>query len=378
MTKVQEKLLNPKKVKMSQTKAFVLLTVAAFVGAFASFFFVIAAHIFAPGLAGISNGFAYAINDIILWQTGSVDWAGTREAADTIIYWIFYLVASAPIIYLTVVWFSKRFVKYSLYFLITNLIFSMIFAFIPGTKDGIVELDTLSETGKMIGTMVMASIGGILSGISVGLAFKVGACTMGLDPVAKKVSRDKDINIAVILMYIAVVNTTLWTIILSLIPEPTPLATDTDFIKSTLLSPEYIGSWIYIGSYSFVAGYVYSSNKKVEVFTTSEHTDKISDYFNSISYHRGHTIYTLEGGYTHKERKAIKMIVNFDEMYEVVEKVAALDSKAFITVKELYRVYDIHNWITMTDEDKEKEKTRLNKEAKKREKNTNFSNNKKC
>lgn len=375
-TQAKLKLLNPKKIKMSKARIFTTLTIAAFVGAFGSFFFVISAHIFAPGLAGLSNGISYTVNDII-WAVNANNldwipgWANSRAAADAIVYWIVYIILCIPVIWLGFTWFSKRFMFHSIYYLTLNLAFSMLFANAPSNWVDVTSLDEVEGAAKTVAIFIYAGLGGACAGLSVGWAFKVGACTMGLDPIAKKISRDKSINVSSLLAYISIVNTTMWTIVGASIPEfqgaTAPIAQGGgSWITSTLLSPEYIASWIYIGTYSAIAGSIYSSTKKVEVFTTSDKTDTISEYLNSISYHRGHTIYTLEGGYTHMQRKALKMIVSIDEMYDVVEKIAAIDDKAFITVKELYRVYDIHNWTTMTDEDKEKERQRIIKKTEKR------------
>ncbi len=382
------KLLNPKKVKMSKLKIYTLLTVGAFLGAFSSYFFVIAAGIYAPGLAGLSNGISYTINDIIWWQTGWINPAVgeiSRTTMDAIVYWIVYWLFNIPIIYFAIRWFSKRFMTYSIYFLAWNFTFSMIFAWTPGLKEGLVNLSdpSVTEAVRTISILFFSFLGGCTSGIAVGLAFKVGGCTMGLDPVAKQISRTKDMNVSSILSIMTIISTTTFTVVRGFLPSTigadgfeSAIAHD-GFLQATVFAPEYIGSWIFVGAYSAVSGAIYSSSKKVEIFATSEKSGEISEYFNSVSYHRGHTIYSLEGGYSHKEKRAIKMIVNFDEMYDVVERIAALDSKAFITVKELYRVYDIHNWTPMTEDDKEKERARLVKETKKRDKASQLNNEKK-
>ncbi len=370
------KLLNPTKIKMSRSKALSYVVISAFTGAFSSYFFIIAAHLYTPGLGGISNGIAYVINDIVWWQTGMEGFAQSRAAADTLIYWIVYGLSNIPIIIFALNRFSKRFMGYSIFYFVVNFAFMMLFSNIPSITNGLISEDALAAAGEVANTLTIlffSLIGGIISGISVGFAFKAGACTMGLDPVIKHITRTKDINIAPIFGLVAITTTTTFIFIRALIPsievngEYVNAISQNGFLRATLFSPEYIGSWIFILAYTAVAGAIYSSSKKVEVFATSVKTEEISEYFNSVQYHRGHTIYSLEGGFSKKEKKAIKMIVNIDEMHEVVAKIAAIDGSAFITVKELYRVYDVHNWTTMTDEDKEKEKLRLIKEQRRRE-----------
>ncbi len=377
--KADLKLLNPQKIKMSKPKAFAILTLGAFIGAFSSFFFVIAANLYSPGLSGISSGISYTINDI-LWSTGN-SWGQSRASADAMIYWVVYGLCNIPIIYLTTRWFSNRFLYYSVYYFIVNFIFSMLFANIPGISHGLIDITSLADQNlRAIVILFFSFVGGVASGVAVGLAFKVGACTMGLDPVAKHISRERNINIGPVLSIIGAITTTVFVVGRSFIPNelgssPIDIAHNnlavqglggSGFLPATLFSPEYVGSWLFIISYSVVADSVYSSAKKVELLATTEKTDEISDYLNASAYHRGHTIVKMEGGYSHQEKKGVLMIINYDEMYDIVEKIAAMDHKAFITVKEIARLYDIHNWTTITEEDKEKERKRIIKKEKKK------------
>ncbi len=373
--KVDTKMLNPQKIKMSRSAAITYLTVGAFVGAFSSYFFVLAANLYSPGLAGFSSGISYTFNDI-LWATGNV-WGASRTAADSMIYWVVYIACNIPIIYMSTRWFSNRFLYYSLYYFVVNFAFSMVFANVPSIAGGIVDMEDMNESVRTVTVLFFSFIGGMSSGSAVGLAFKVGASTMGLDPVAKHISRERNMNIGPVISSITAVTTLTFILIRAFIPQEVLVneitgetvmmtkVSELGFLKATLFSPEYIGSWLFIISYSVVADTVYSSAKKVEVLATTEHADEISDYLNNSAYHRGHSIVRVEGGYSHTEKKAIMMIIGYDEMFDIVEKIAAMDAKAFITVKELFKIYDIHNWTPMTDEDKEKERMRIIKQEKK-------------
>lgn len=372
------KLLNPSKIKYTKTKIYIILTVSAFLSAFAAYYFIVAAQIYTPGLSGVAYGLSYTIVDLIGFnsQTEIAQW-------NVIIYWIIYIVANIPIIYFTLKWFSIKFLKYSVYFFVVNLFFSLIFANVPGFNIQI--FGTIFSDSEILGglggndpaeILMIAFIGGLIYGLSGGMVFKVGACTMGLDPLAKHLSREYDTNIGPIIFVITIVNTTVWTIIRyytnpandelinGVASNSQPFA---DFMTNTFLSATYIGSWIFAGTFTFVVSKIYPSNRKVQVFVTSLKTDQISKYWNDKSYHRGHTIYEVEGGYTHEKKRSLQMIVNSDEMYDVVEKVAAIDPKAFITVTEFLRVYDIRDWRTMTDDDIEKENKKLLREARKKE-----------
>ncbi len=380
--RIETNLLNPQRIKMSKKKAFFFLTIGAFVGAFSSYFFMIAAHLYSPGLGGISSGISYVINDLVWAATDNRGWweGMSRSTADSILYWAIYWIVNAPVIYLGSKWFTKRFIKYSIYYFIINFITSMLFANIPGISEGLLDMDALANDPgtEMIVGLFFAFLGGLASGFAVGTAFKVGACTLGLDPIVKHISREKNINIGPIFLSVSIVVTATFVLVRAFLPriagadelydvngdlipigETYTYISQKGFLRATFFSPQYIGSWIFIAAYTVVADSIYSSSKKVEVLATTDKATEISEYLNNSAYHRGHTLVKLIGGYSKEEKQAIMMVINYDEMFDVVEKIAAMDHKAFISVKEIFKLYDIHNWTTMTEEDKEKERLRI-------------------
>lgn len=368
--------LQPSKIKMSKLKIYSILFISALLTSFATFYFIVPSSLYTPGLGGIAYGIAYTINDIRI-STGTLAGGAERVTSDVIVFWIVYLIFNIPIIYLTLRWYSKKFFIKSMFFFFTNLTFSMIFANVPGFNilllDGLNMIDDEQIYGivNSLSIMMFAILGGVTYGAGVGLAFNVGSCTMGLDPIAKYFSRERDINIVPLLFIITIINTSLWTLLrfwtsADIFMQPFDQVEGGSyfvyFIAHTLFSPSYIGSWIFVVAYSLAAGSIYSSNKKVQIFITTKKAIGMSDYFNSIDYHRGHTIYEVQGGYTKEKRKSIQMITGIEEMYDVVEKAAAIDPSAFITITELKRVYDVHDWRPMTEEDQVKAIHWINKD----------------
>ncbi len=368
--KAKVKLLNPTKIKMSKTKAFAFLTLAAFISAFSSYYFIMSMGIYTSGLSGVANGLTYTIVDIIGVSSENV------TSARAMIYLVIYGVSNIPIIYLTYRWFSRRFLIYSLYYLIVNIIVSFFFANVPGFKEDLISNSFYfgRENLLVLTTMVFAIIGGTLQGIGVGLAFKTGSCTMGLDPVVKHISREKDISIVPLLFAITIINTTIWIFVRAFTNPASDWNSFDEFVRATFMSPGYISSWLYVGFYSVVTGAIYS-NKKVEIFIRSNKSKQISEYFNSISYHRGHTIFKTLGGYSKQEQDSIQMIVNSDEMHDAIERIAAIDGSAFISITRLLKVYDVNEWKSINDDYKDRAKEIIVKEEKKRI--TNFNENKK-
>lgn len=360
MSKIKE--LQPSKIKMSKPKVYLILTLAAILMSITTYYFIVAAQLYTPGLGGIAYGLSYTIVDIVGFNPDKIPFW------NTMIYWVIYIIANIPIIYLTTRWFGRRFIVLSLYFFIINFLTTMLITnVLPGFSEMLFlqpGSDYLNDEGIVnIIKITLSLIAGLMYGTANGLAFKVGACTMGLDPVAKHLSREKDMNIAPILFAITIISTTIWTFVRYWTSPMAGAQAGEGFVRSTILSGSYIGSWIFVSIYSLVTGAIFSS-KKVQLFVTSKKTDEISNYFNEVGYHRGHTIFEVEGGYTHEKRRSIQMIINGEEMYDTVEKIAAIDPVSFITVTELSRIYDIRDWRTMTDEDRTKAAENLKKQDK--------------
>lgn len=356
------KKLHPSKIKMSKKTSYFYLFIGALLTSFASYYFIVNSELFTPGLGGISYGIAYVITDLV-----DSNWISENiNTANVMLFWIFYSIGNIPIIYFMLKWFTRRFLIMSLFFFFVNLMFSMIFSNVPGFKEPLFTLE--GEGFETLLIMTSAFFAGLIYGIGTGMAFKAGACTMGLDPVAKHFSREKDISIAPILFTITLSSTTFFTLIRFFTSPPN---NDSGFIRNTLFSPEYLGTLVFVAIYSLVTAAIYSSNKKVEITVKTTKTEEISNYFNNSSYHRGHSLIEIEGGYSHKKYKSFQMITNIEEMYDVVQKIASLDSQAFIIVNELKKVYDVHDWRTKTEEEIEKNKQKLIKqENKQNKKNT--------
>lgn len=372
------KKLNPSKIKMSKKKVYLFLIIGSLLLSISSFYFILAAQLYTPGLGGIANGITYSIIALLRNTVGLEH----PSAFKTIVYWSIYGLFNLPIIYLTIKWYSKRFFTLSIFSLFLSLSFTMFLTFTPGFNVSLMPdkvFFNLDASLRMIIVLFLSLIAGIIYGVGVGLTFKIGGCTMGLDPIMRHLSRDKDKNIAPYLFFFGVSNSLFWIFVLYVINasfyDPNAISLDyskapvirwtwNSFIDNTILSPSFFGSWLFFGTYSLVTTFIYSTNKKGQILITTEKTKEISSYLNETNFHRGHTLIETEGGYSGKKSKALQMIINMEEMYDVIEIIAAIDDHAFITVTELKRVYDVHNWIPMTNEDKEKQKEILKNEEK--------------
>lgn len=355
------------RAKMSNKQVYFQIFIATLLSSLASYYFIFTMELYTPGLAGIVNGIVFTTQDL----AGGSGWVST-QAFKTTMYWILYAIANMPIIYFTLKWYSMRFFKLSIMQFSIMFVMTMFLTYVPGfqMENGI--LADKFKDNELLGTyfyMTLGILAGLIYGVGNGMVFRVGACTMGLDPVMRYFSRERDKNIGPVLFGVTILNTTLWTFVRYFTTHKgadMPDSNWTNFIHGTLLSKEYIASWVYVGIFSITAGSIYASNKKAEVIVKSEKIAEISDYFNKHRFHRGHTLLHVEGGYTHQNRNDLQMVINYEEMHDVVDMVAAIDPNSFIIINEVKKVYDVRKWNPITDDDKEKAALTAKREAERR------------
>ncbi len=372
MDKVKK--LEPSKIRMSKSKVYLRIVLGTFLLSISSYYLIFATEIYTPGLGGVVNGITYVTMDIL----NQFDKLGENFEYQfkAIFYWTLYFIANIPIIYLTIKWYSKRFFKLSIMQLIIALCFTAFLSLVPGFRNWTL-MENITGDARKVAILFLAALGGLIYGIGVGMVYRVGACTMGFDPIARYLSREKGKNIGPVLFWFSAVTSTIFILVRFFTNDETfdwygsesNQLTWESFVWNTILNPSFIGSWIFAGVYSFTTGFMYSSDKKYQVIVTSKKVADISNYFIKENYHRGHTMYLVEGGYSKKQSYNFQMIINNEELYDVVSKIAAIDDESFISVNELKRVYDVRTWNPITDEDKEKQRQdNLKKEKKVKQK----------
>lgn len=370
-------------IKISKFKLYVTLTFGALLLAITVRYFIIPVGLYSPGLAGMINGITYTVWDI-LDVTGaltiSADGVATlgssisKEQFTISSYWLLYILANIPIIYLMLTWYSKRFFGLSIYVFLVNFTFTMILTYVPGfsTVSFLTSADN-SESGITI--MFMAIMAGLFYGISVGTIFNVGACTMGLDPIMRYLSREKNKKIGPLLFTVSITNSIVWIMVSYFITHPTIEGASNweSFLFNTIFSPMFIGSFLFVGTYAITTNIIYAIEKKLKVEITTSKVEEMSEHFNEIKFHRSHSISSVKGGFSKKDFGNVIIIINAEEVHDILEHVTQVDTKAFVIVTQLWNTYDVFDWRPITKEDKQhlenkkakqssKEKTKSSKE----------------
>lgn len=165
-----------------------------------------------------------------------------------------------------------------------------------------------------------AALGGIMSGIGLGIVFSRGGSTGGTDIIAMIVNKYRNVSPGKVIMLCDVV------IIASVYMV---------FQSVEKLVYGYVVMWVVGYSLdSFLSG----ANRSAQMFIISKEYEKIAEYINTEAI-RGVTLLDGSGWYTKEETKVIMSVVRKKETGAIFRKIKQIDPDAFISMGSVMGVY---------------------------------------
>lgn len=167
----------------------------------------------------------------------------------------------------------------------------------------------------------LASIlGGICSGVGIGLVFSQGGSTGGTDIIAMLITKHHRISPGRIIMYCdVIIISSSWFIFHS--PEK--------------LVYGYVTMWV--SSYALDA-FLSGANQSAQIMICSSEWEKIRDHIINEN-HRGVTILDGTGGYTNRPVKVLITVVRKRESSALFKMIKKIDRNAFISMGSVMGVY---------------------------------------
>ena len=325
-------------------RRYLLLILAGFGFAIAARFFIIYANIFSPGIAGVSQGITYTIYEGLGGTSNtSIDYT---QFSNTM-YWIVYGILNIPILFFTYIKFGKKFFKDSLLVMVMSLAMTMILTYVPAISEAELipnynPLEPIDPNDPALSSAVEYTVvslsglfGGIIYGLSVGLVFHEGASSMGFDPIAKYLQRDKHLNLARVLFWFSFVNSLIWIFVTESMSGSIHSATD---FWNVLISPRMLGTILFLASYSLI-GNLTSRDKQLRVEINSKHSKQVAEWINSSDFPRSFTIRNVIGGYSEEQRQIIDIIMYKSELNDFLKAINEIDDYAFITTSPIEDIY---------------------------------------
>ena len=256
------------------------------------------------------NGGASGISQVILRFIQICGYTGSESTALSILYFLI----NVPLFFVAFKFVGKKFA------ILTGLNVGLTSFLINYMPQEWTEIFTIYDDYT-----ARALFSGILTGISSGVAFYAGTSGGGVDIITYAIAEKKSTNVG---KYSTIANGMI---------VITYTFVNAIRIHSLNECTMTLYSLIYFVTSSKVIDLINIKNKKVELQINTELNDLAEMLMRSFPH--GCTIVDSIGGYTHKKRKIIYMIVSSSEVKQVVSFVKNLDPNSFVNVNSSNQVY---------------------------------------
>lgn len=184
------------------------------------------------------------------------------------------------------------------------------------------------SNGKLLATI----LGGVFSGVGIGLAMTNGGSTGGTDIVALIINKYRNISPGKVILSIDV-----FVICSSLIVPSYDAAGELIPVTGRLATAAYGLVLIAVNSYVLDL-YLAGSKQSVQVFIFSDKFKEVADAI-AFDMNRGVSIISAEGWYTKSEKNIVMVVARKSDLNLLLRYVKTIDPKAFISVSSVMGVY---------------------------------------
>lgn len=287
-------------------KEYVLITVGILSYVLGWTIFLVPNNLVGGGVTGLASIIQYATKGVI--KLG-----------------VTYFVVNAGLLVLALFTLGKSFGVKSIYAIILASVGLNLFqSIIPA---GICN-DLSVENGKLMSTI----IGGMMSGLGIGITMGVGGSTGGTDIIALVVNKYRNVSPGRMILWIDVF------IICSSILVPSYTSSGDLLPFTEKITTVVYGLILIVVSSTVLDLYVSGSRQSVQVFIWSKHYVEIADMI-SNDLHRGVTVLNGKGWYTKNPIEVVMVLTRKSDLKILLKMVKNIDSDAFVSVASVTGVY---------------------------------------
>ena len=211
---------------------------------------------------------------------------------------------------------GKHFAVSNIYGIVVTSIEFLLFQQVLKIQD----IPAVIELGKL-DPFVCALIGGVVSGIGIGIVFTNGGNSGGSDVIALIFNKFYNVSLGSVIMVV-----------------------DATVIISSILIPgngiqQIVYGVIVLMSFTFTIDYVIDGRKQTyKILVFSKKNEEIADVIgNEIK--RGATFLNGTGWYTKQDTKILMVVVHRNEKVKVMQLIKTLDPEAFMTIEKTEGVF---------------------------------------
>ena len=252
----------------------------------------------------------------------------TNGNAYSLVYSCLYFGLNVPIFLIAFFGIGKRFGIMTAINVAFVSLFSNILTLADGENGLITQISYwASENG---GLLSRAIFGGVCTGLSSAIAYKMDASAGGIDVIAYRVALKKNNLVGKYSLYINAVTLVLFTV-LSVIDHGVGESSAAHVLVASMFSV------VYLLVTMVVVDLINLRNKKLKITVVTDSHDLAKVIIASIPH--GATVIKGAGAFSDKEKQIIDIVVSSYELKQTVKVIREADPKAFVEVMELKQVF---------------------------------------
>lgn len=283
------------------------------------YYFINPAKLYTNGL----SAFAQLLTKVIFlkYETANPSYFDEMRA---LYYYPIFFAMNIPIIIWGIFKVGWRFSIYTIVYMGLNIGLLSLFSLTPYLKDYQIFRNLNLGDTDLSKTFIFAILGGLINGAGLGLLFKSGGSSGGMDFISTYISMKRKYSVANIIK-----NTNIIIVVIAVFLDGTVLH-NRNFIDNYFGDQFFFATIVYIYIGSLVMNRVYPKFMMMTVFIISTEIEDIRKYIYSNNYLRGGNTWSVKGLYSGNEYNMMMTTMSLLEYNFFKWKISNIDPKLFM------------------------------------------------
>lgn len=283
------------------------------------YYFINPAKLYTNGL----SAFAQLLTKVIFlkYETANSSYFDEMRA---LYYYPIFFAMNIPIIIWGIFKVGWRFSIYTIVYMGLNIGLLSLFSLTPYLKDYQIFRNLNLGATDLSKTFIFAILGGLINGAGLGLLFKSGGSSGGMDFISTYISMKRKYSVANIIK-----NTNIIIVVIAVFLDGTVLH-NRNFIDNYFGDQFFFATIVYIYIGSLVMNRVYPKFMMMTVFIISTEIEDIRKYIYSNNYLRGGNTWSVKGLYSGNEYNMMMTTMSLLEYNFFKWKISNIDPKLFM------------------------------------------------
>lgn len=300
-------------------KNFLLILIGAFLSSLGFYYFITPAQLYNNGLSAFAQLITKAI--FLNYENSDPELFNQMRA---LYYYPVFILMNLPFIIWGILKIGLRFSFSTIFYMAISSGLLALYSLTPALKDFKMFSDIIESGDKLATPFIFAALGGLICGTGLGLLFKSGGSSGGLDFVSTYISMKRRYSIATIIK-----NTNIIVVVIVIFIDGAILHKQN--IADTYFStPSFFATIFYIYISSFIMNRVYPKYMMITVFIISSEIPKIREYIYSNNYLRGGNLLKVKGLYSGREYDMMMTTMSLLEYNFFKQKLVSIDPSLFM------------------------------------------------